>query len=600
MSNSRAIVALLSGLAMSGCASIPFVGSDQNSGQISYRLAEPRAVTEEMVAAHDDNSPLAPAPLVRQYSLSRDAFNSTPASADDRDVYSIILEQTIIGRFIGEMALAQPAEVAILANAFEFDGADASTSSSRFYEFPEITGPRQNEDGSNTAAAAGMKLIYFSPDVYLQQPLNFSALPIIPPTRYNGRPIGIQLVVMELDRIPGPVKSLLRELAALGLDSNIANPPPGLGDVALNLGTSFLNGNSNSDDIVFEVRMVLYPRHLAASETGATPVNETATFQPGRYVALRAEDRSEPIDWSRFRLDHNTARLFRENTQAGATGPTLVEHRDDTYMVVNIIRHAQGTPEASYNFQSLAQFENMLEVAAQTDSAQALEAVTGALRERVLQVRSQAWQQSLNNRWNVMQASLRRLETARYPGLDERIDIVQSDRARCKAGPVTGLRTSWVEARLNVRDAAVELVQNYQLALRPETTSAPAPAPQPTPAAEGDQAQPAQGQQPPPAQQPTPPAQPQFSAADQRDFIARIARYAVPKNEELDANFASVDAFVAAYVTGKSGTELADALIGSVQNVPVSFSCDDLEARGWREAVEQAQPAQPTETRPES
>ncbi|WP_126665568.1 hypothetical protein [Croceibacterium ferulae] len=525
-------------LILSGCSTLG-IGPDQNSGQIDYRIAEPVSVTQRQIDQNSKDTPLAPARLVRRYSGAREAFVSTATADADRDVFSITLEQAVIGRFVGEEGFAQPAEIAILANAFEFDSADATTSSSRFYEFPEIMGPRTDENGKASEAAEGLKLVYFSPDVYLQQPLNFSALPIIPPSLYRGRPIGIQIVFLELDRMSGPLKSLLRELASLGQASNIANPLPGIADVALELGSSLLDANTNNDDIVFEYRMVLYPQHLTTTTDSGLPLNEMATFQPGRYVLRRVEERSTQVEWDSLRLDHNTGRLF--NGDSGS------EVRDDTYVVMNVIRHPRGTPEARYLFRSLAQFDEMLTAASQTDGSASLQVITDNIQARVAYSRSAAWLDELNASWNQLRQALANFDVARYPGSDANLSLTSG--ADCQLVPVTEIRPHWLEARLQVSQRATEFVEAYK---RAESARV------------GDEN-----------------SDSQLSAQDRKSLIDRLSLFSVPKNEALQASFASPEAFEGAYIDGKTGAEFADALIGAMENVPRDMSCSQLQARGW-------------------
>lgn len=523
---------------LGGCSTLG-IGPETNSGQIEYRIAEAAPVTPTLVSGKTDDKPLAPAKLVRRYSGSIDAFNSLETDATKRDVFSITLEQAVIGKFIGEQKFAQPAEVAILANAFEFEDAAASVSSPRFYEFPEISGPRTNGDGSPTSASEGLKLIYFSPDVYLQQPLNFSALPIIPPSKYHGRPIGIQLVVLELDRMSGPLKSLMRELANLGQASNVANVLPGVGSVALELGSSLLNGNTNNDDIVFEYRMVLYPAHLTTSSSqSGLPVNEMATFQPGRYVLRRSENRSEQLNWSDLNLDHNTGRLYRGDNEV----------RDETYLVLNVIKHPAGTPQAAYAHRSLAQFNEMLEAASATDGSASLQAITDNISARVAQARSRAWHDEADRQWLALQNSLRVYDVARYPGSDTLAAVLDSQQ--CELVSEDLMRPHLTSARLRVDQAAIAFVDAYKRAKAAKVADA-----------ESDS---------------------QFSEEDRWALIAQMRLFAVPKKEELEANFASVEAFESNYIDGKNGSELGQSLITAVSNTPRTLTCEQLHSRGWR------------------
>jgi hypothetical protein len=498
-----------------------------------------------MITEKPDQQPVTRAKLVSQYSGSQNHFNATPGSSDAKDVYSIILEQAIIGGFVGESKFFQPAEIAILANAFELDSSSAQTDSSRFYEFPEITGPQTQQDGATSDVSEGMKLIYFSPDVYLRQPLNFSALPVIPPTQYHGRPIGIQFAILELDKMSGPLKSLLTELADLGQKTGVAQAAPGIGNVALDLGKALLDGNVNNDDVVFEYRMVLYPRQLSVSQSsGGIPSNETASFQPGRYVLLRQENRRNSINWDELSLDHNTARLYKGGVLAAE------EVRDDTYLVVNIVKHAAGTPEAHYAHRTFGQFNQIIAAAEQTDGSASLQAVTDNIRLRVQDSRSQAWLEKLDLQWALLRTELENYDLQRLPLMDGIVQL--STGPQCGISDRFDLRQPLVRAELKVKDAAADFVEAYN---RAKTQTAGASGSLTTIE--------------------------ELKPVDRDALIRRIALYIVPRDETLGNNFTNAGTFETAYTTGKNGSQFSAAMLAAINKVPRKMSCEELKARDW-------------------
>ena len=549
-------------MVLSGCSTIG-IGTSHDSGQIDYRLAEPAPVTDATVKANSDaaetandaraknaarptsDEPLAPAPLVRKYSAPRNAFD--PLITDDakKQVYSIILEQMVMGGYIAEPKFFQPAEIVVLANAFEF-GSDAKTAK-RFYQTDELL--RTQDEKTQTGAVADLKVVYFSPDVFLNQPLNFSAQPIIPPVKYNGRPIGIQIIVLELDRMSGPVKSLLKAVADLGQATNVANPLPGVNDIALDLGKSILDGNTKSDDVLVDFQMTLYPKQFPTTNGNGSIENPTATFQPGRYVLRRKQSRKTSMVWSDLYLDHNSVRLMRKN------GEKLEEFRDDTYMVLNIVKHAVGTPEATYAHQTFAEFNSVLAEAANTDGTQALSAITKNIQEKVSVARSKSWLTSVQSKWLALSAALSEYDNNRYPGV---AGGIIPPPAACPLKSTTLLRPYYLTSQLKVKQAAAEFVSEYQKAMAAKGIA---------PAGGGI----------------TPS---QFSEAERTSMYNEIALYAVPKNipkdATVDGNFVDLKAFETAYIVGKPSKDLADMIIGIADKVPHEYDCDTVEQRGWK------------------
>jgi len=526
------------------------IGPSINTGQIDYRVAEPFPITKQRLENHNSDQPLAPAKLKRRFSLPSEAFDPTKTNETEKEVYSIVLEQAVLGEWISEVKLAYPAEIAILANAFEFDGKNDTPATSRFYDFPEITGPAKNAAGQNTAAQEGLKLIYFSPDVYNRQPLNFSSLPIVPPSKYNGRPIGIQIVILELDRMSAPLKSLLQRLADIGQASNIAKAIPGVGDTALDLGRSLLDGNSNKDDILFEYRMVLNPKNFSSTSKDASgKINASATFQPGRHVIRRIETRNVQMPWAKLRLDHNTSRLFREADSG------FIEHREDTYLVVNIQKHLAGTPEAQYAFRTLANLNADLEEAVKTDGSASLKAITDSIDKRVIATRSNAWLDSVSGKWNNLKEEALSYDLYRFPivppSAGTKLKMVAG--APCSPRSQTVLKPDRIAARLKVTRAANAFVAEYNRALVEKRDN-------PNGGTRLDQ----------------------FGTAERATLVSIMGLFVVPKDDSKEANFSDVSSFESIYITPQTGNELSKDIIGAMDNIEREFSCDDLENRGWK------------------
>jgi hypothetical protein len=76
-----------------------------------------------------------------------------------------------------------------------------------------------------------------------------------------------------------------------------------------------------------------------------------------------------------------------------------------------------------------------------------------------------------------------------------------------------------------------------------------------------------------------------FKDSEQATIVERLALYAVPKNASLRTNFSTTSAFRSEYVEGKTGNELATALLGAARAVSRQFTCKNLEDRGWFEEL---------------
>lgn len=172
-------------------------------------------------------------------------------------------------------------EIVILATAFEL----GSGQKIEFYK----------EASQNTSA----RIVYFDDDVReVGQFLNQSNLPIYGPITYEGNPIFLRFIVMELDSDENKAYSqTLSELASLG---GKAYPPasPVL-KVLDGLGKVFFT--ENSDDIEFRFDM--------AFDGENTVTHSHAPLAYGNYLFIRNWDRFSEIPWHEFRMNHQSGRL---------------------------------------------------------------------------------------------------------------------------------------------------------------------------------------------------------------------------------------------------------------------------------------------------
>ena len=417
----RLILVSAFAFALAGCSHI-------DTGQTDYRIADaPGPVTQRDMSALEGNrctetlskscDPLLPSRVLRRYmpdpAKGWDAFKNS-------QIYSIEIEQGLIGsnilegRVLGHQ-FGKTAEIAVLANVFEFATDASDAAKNRFLEAGEFEG--KADDPSDVE----LKLIYFGDDIQRHQAMNFSNIPLRARSAYGGGSVGIQLVIMEVDAQSGPVSSLLKTLAKFGQQ---AIPAPGEAkDLLFDLGESLLAGSK--DDKLLEYRFV-----LSAATEDARAVQ--ATFAPGRYVIRRSQIRTTDMGWNELRLDHNTGRLFRAPPDRGSAPPggggapgigkagSFEEVRDDLYLVLNIRRYPDGTKPEFYAQKDWSEFRAALQSAADARAA-SLDAVTADVVGLLEKQRSTNLFDDLKLRWAVARNRLE-LYSSRFakdlPGID--------------------------------------------------------------------------------------------------------------------------------------------------------------------------------------
>ncbi|MCK0098605.1 hypothetical protein MWU38_04365 [Qipengyuania sp. S6317L1] len=297
----------------------------------------------------------------------------------DGDVYSIRLDHAMIAD-LSEIKLSLPlisrgqipfravGEIVILANVFEFS--DTSAGAPAFADAMDVS----------TA-----KVIYFSEDVEEEQDLNFNNIVLQAPEVYGGNPVGVQLIVLELDRTSGPATALLETLARLGEASN-AVPNFGADNTLLQLGATLLS--NSHDDTIFEYRFVLDP--------GTANVDGEATpFEEGRYVLGRNERRRTEFRWEDLRLDHNTGKLYE---WIGGQPQAFI---GETYMTLSVVKHPPGTTASYYAMRDFSTFQQELETALDARDAP-LSEVTGRVEGIIRRTQSGALGASLARDWEAV------------------------------------------------------------------------------------------------------------------------------------------------------------------------------------------------------
>lgn len=368
-----------------------------NTGVVDYRKAElpqePKKVQQAIDDYVDTNCPQTGkievcAPLLSARLFRKNTSLGTALKIGD--VFSIRLDHGFM-EYVSEFPLTPgrlfdaknpfvpQAEIVVLARAFEF-----SEDKSKAGGFVELAG----QDSLNSA-----RVVYYSPDVEHRQSLNFSNIPLYGPEKYKGNPVGIQLIVLELDRVTGEMRGLLDSLASLGQSTRFLGGGNGA-DALLTLGKSLLE--NNNDDIIFSYRFVL------DHSTGANEVS-SAPFEEGRYVLRRTDGRRSDMVWRNLNLDHNTGQLFA--TVVDRKGKkTISPYREETYFTLNVFKNT-GAQKASYIKETtLSDLNKKLNEELQNRS-NGVQAAGRAFDQLAVAARSTYWGATLAQDWETVKGS---------------------------------------------------------------------------------------------------------------------------------------------------------------------------------------------------
>ncbi|MEM1050636.1 MAG: hypothetical protein AAGI28_00940 [Pseudomonadota bacterium] len=427
----RLFVPAIVGMALSACSTI-------DTGVVDYRRAELPPSNEEIAkrieyfndtACRTQRKPKPAkicAPLLGSRLFRKNTSLGTAIGVDD--VFSIRLDHGFM-QYVSEFhftpsrlldannPFVPQAEIVVLARAFEF-----STDPNTEVGFVELAG----ESSLNEA-----KVIYYSPDVEHRQALNFSNIPLLGPAKYSGNPVGIQLIVLELDRVSDEMKGLLDSLASLGQSSKFLGQGAGA-DALLTLGKSLLE--NNNDDIIFSYRFVL--DHSSGGNNATS-----AGLEEGRYVLRRITDRRADQVWRNLELDHNTGQLFLVNRNGqdlpctsvtrGSDAPCVYEpYRDETYFTLNIFKNT-GSSEASYIHQeTLGELNTRLKETLENRS-DGIVAAKEAFDVLAIDARSTYWAELLTKDWeSVSNGVIQYARFGIYDGLAAKLFKPDSDHTK--------------------------------------------------------------------------------------------------------------------------------------------------------------------------
>ncbi len=204
---------------------------------------------------------------------------------------SIVLQQVFLND-------ASSGEVAVIAKVYE------ST--------------KEKGDPFATATQSG-RIVHFSRGVKKDgQFLNFSSLPIYGPISYSGKPVVLEVFVMELDAIKSPQQQrLMNYLARAGAtpqapSSQVLRLLEGVGETLL---------ENPEDSRIFKFRMVLFPKI-------EDDLLNAAKLRVGNYVFVKQKDEKDSIPWNDIRLNKVTGRLVSNGSKQ--------DFVDKSYMILQL------------------------------------------------------------------------------------------------------------------------------------------------------------------------------------------------------------------------------------------------------------------------
>lgn len=214
----------------------------------------------------------------------------------ERDVYiepgeslSIHLQQAFLNELSGE--------VAVIARVYESEGRNGE-----LFKSIDRTG----------------RLVHFSPGVKSDgQYLNFSSLPIYGPITYNGRPMILDVFLLEMDDVKS--KNHRRLLNFLSRAGGMPHAPSSPVLKMLDAAGETLLDNPDGDRLL-KFRMVLYP------EIQDNLLN-ASRLRVGNYVFVRQEDEEDKVPWQNLRLNKVTGRLVNGSNQ---------NWKDKSYLIVHL------------------------------------------------------------------------------------------------------------------------------------------------------------------------------------------------------------------------------------------------------------------------
>lgn len=243
-------------------------GGQIEDGIIDYRLTPNYTVVRNKAGARGN---LAKLQEKHVHDKAKDVY------IEPGESLSIHLQQAFLNELSGE--------VAVIARVYE--------------------ATKQSGNAFKTAVRSG-RLVHLSAGVKSDgQYLNFSSLPLYGPITYNGKPMIMEVYVMEMDKIKSQrQRRLLNFLARAGGTPHAPSSP--VLKMLEAVGETLMDNPEGDRTIKF--RMVLYP------EIEDNLLN-AAKLRVGNYVFVKQKDEEDKVPWKSLRLNKVTGRLVRNGNK---------------------------------------------------------------------------------------------------------------------------------------------------------------------------------------------------------------------------------------------------------------------------------------------
>jgi hypothetical protein len=168
-------------------------------------------------------------------------------------------------------------------------------------------------------------------------------MPVYGPIEYKGRPLGLDIKIIEIDAEDKQAFAIFKTIAAFGAKA-YAPAAPVLA-VLEGIGASLVS--AGTDDTQWRYTMVLDP-------SGGFSGNIYATLEAGDYVFIREEARQSTTPWDKLLYDHNTGRLWVGPREAAQP------YTDNSYLTVQILKNA-GSEDITLEQNTFGPFRDALE-----------------------------------------------------------------------------------------------------------------------------------------------------------------------------------------------------------------------------------------------
>jgi len=292
-------------------------------------------------------------------------------------------------------------------------------------------------------------VVHYSGDTREGQFSNFRNQIVFGPTEVDGAFLGLEFVLLEIDRPTDQDNALFEQLASLGKGLSGATSGPTF-DILAELGTSLLS--APNDDVEMRFRFNF--------DIGDRP-GARLPLAPGRYVLIREEERGykadtsarrslrATTDWAELCLDEAGQLRWRDDAQ-GSECESQNLYVENTYLVLNV---EATVPEQTISNQTFAALVDDLQKVENPTSAAFQTALTDAAAEFGARRRAEAVDHGLSQvRARATEFGRLQTQLACDTTLQSRADAAE----QALVGEVVGLHSMLADAADSLNDDATD------------------------------------------------------------------------------------------------------------------------------------------------